>query len=70
MAHPCGSDLYKRREIFQLEAGVGGGGSIDLVIHLMDYDFKSSVDWLYRHFSLSDIDFRYIYIQQSKGESK
>lgn len=32
-------------------AGVGGGGAIDLVIHLMGYDFKTAVNWLWRNFS-------------------
>lgn len=30
--------------------GVGGGGAIDLVIHLHHLDFKAAVDWLARHF--------------------
>ena len=32
-------------------AGIGGGGAIDLVIHLMEYDFKAAVNWLCRNFS-------------------
>ncbi len=31
--------------------GVGGGGAIDLVIHLMGYDFKTAVNWLWRNVS-------------------
>jgi hypothetical protein len=31
--------------------GAGGGGAIDLVIHLRHLDFKSAVDWLASHFS-------------------
>lgn len=31
-------------------SGVGGGGAIDLVIHLNQLDFKAAVDWLERHF--------------------
>ena len=30
--------------------GVGGGGAIDLVIHLRRLDFKAAVDWLAGHF--------------------
>lgn len=30
--------------------GVGGGGAIDLAIHLNNLDFKEAVDWLERHF--------------------
>jgi hypothetical protein len=30
--------------------GVGGGGAIDLAIHLKNLDFKGAVDWLERHF--------------------
>ena len=30
--------------------GVGGGGAIDLVIHLQRLDFKAAVDWLAQHF--------------------
>ena len=31
--------------------GGGGGGAIDLVIHLHDLGFKDAVDWLGRHFA-------------------
>jgi hypothetical protein len=30
--------------------GVGGGGAIDMVIHLHHLDFKAAVDWLAQHF--------------------
>src|ERR1700688_4294577 len=30
--------------------GAGGGGAIDLVMHLNHLDFKASVDWLAHHF--------------------
>jgi hypothetical protein len=30
----------------------GGGGAIDLVMHLNDLDFKRAVAWLQRHFSI------------------
>ena len=32
--------------------GRGGGGAIDLVMHLNDLDFKRAVAWLQRHFSI------------------
>ena len=31
-------------------SGVGGGGAIDLAIHLNDMDFKDAVEWLCRRF--------------------
>ena len=30
---------------------IGGGGAIDLCMHLLSYNFKTSVDWLYENFS-------------------
>jgi hypothetical protein len=30
----------------------GGGGAIDLAMHLNDLDFKRAVAWLQRHFSI------------------
>lgn len=35
--------------------GAGGGGAIDLAIHLLDLDFKGSVEWLWQHFSNSGL---------------
>ena len=32
--------------------GLGGGGAIDLIIHLKAYDFKTAVSWLSENFSL------------------
>jgi len=32
--------------------GLGGGGAIDLIIHLKAYDFKTAVSWLSETFSL------------------
>jgi Protein of unknown function (DUF3991)/Toprim-like len=32
------------------QRGLGGGGAIDLVIHLQHLDFKTAVDWLVDHF--------------------
>ncbi len=33
------------------DGGIGGGGAIDLVIHLKQYDFKTAVSWLFDNFS-------------------
>lgn len=35
------------------DGGIGGGGAIDLVIHLKQYDFKTAVSWLFDNFSIS-----------------
>jgi hypothetical protein len=32
------------------QKGVGGGGAIDLVIHLQGLGFKAAVEWLWHHF--------------------
>lgn len=37
--------------------GVGGGGAIDLVIHLKNYDFKTAVSWLAVNFSCNHAHF-------------
>jgi len=34
--------------------GVGGGGAIDLAMHLNDMGFKDAVEWLWRHFGAPD----------------
>ena len=34
--------------------GRGGGGAIDLAMHLNGLDFKAAVDWLRRHFPIRD----------------
>lgn len=34
--------------------GRGGGGAIDLAMHLNGFDFKAAVDWLRRSFSIPD----------------
>ena len=31
---------------------IGGGGAIDLAMHLNDLDFKAAVEWLQLHFSI------------------
>jgi hypothetical protein len=35
--------------------GIGGGGAIDLAIHLNNFDFKTAVFWLARTFLSSDV---------------
>ncbi len=35
------------------DGGIGGGGAIDLIIHLKQYDFKTAVNWLFDNFSIS-----------------
>lgn len=52
---PQGAISITGEKFFNWTAGVGGGGTIDLVIHLMDYDFKSAVSWLSGNFLLSDL---------------
>ncbi len=34
--------------------GVGGGGAIDLAMHLNNMDFKAAVEWLWNHFPNPD----------------
>jgi hypothetical protein len=52
---PKGAISIKGDKFFNWNAGIGGGGAISLLMHLNGYDFKSSLDWLFRHFSLSHI---------------
>jgi len=35
------------------DGGIGGGGAIDLIIHLKQYDFKTAVSWLFDNFASS-----------------
>jgi hypothetical protein len=37
------------------QRGVGGGGAIDLVMHLADMDFRTAVAWLDRHLSVGHV---------------
>lgn len=37
------------------QEGRGGGGAIDLVIHLYGFDFLSALEWLSRHFPTSGL---------------
>lgn len=34
--------------------GIGGGGAIDLAMHLNDFDFKAALEWLGNHFPVLD----------------
>jgi hypothetical protein len=36
--------------------GVGGGGAIDLAMHLGDFRFREAIDWLSRHFPAQDTE--------------
>jgi hypothetical protein len=45
--------------------GIGGGGAIDLFIHLNDCNFKTAVSWLLNNFSYSPS-----YIQSTRCEEK
>jgi len=35
------------------DGGIGGGGAIDLIIHLKHYDFKTAISWLFDNCSIS-----------------
>jgi len=48
---PAGTLSVTGAKFMNWSAGAGGGGAIDLVIHLRRLDFKSAVDWLAGHFS-------------------
>ena len=48
---PQGVLSVRGEKFINWAAGIGGGGAIDLVIHLMEYDFKTAVNWLCRNFS-------------------
>jgi hypothetical protein len=52
---PQGAISIKGDKFSNWNGGFGGGGAISLIMHLTGYDFKSSVDWIFRHFYLSDI---------------
>lgn len=47
---PAGTLSLTGAKFMNWTSGVGGGGAIDLVIHLRHLDFKSAVDWLAGHF--------------------
>ncbi len=35
------------------DGGIGGGGAIDLIMYLKQYDFITAVRWLFENFSIS-----------------
>jgi hypothetical protein len=47
---PAGTLSVTGAKFMNWTLGAGGGGAIDLVIHLRHLDFKSAVDWLAGHF--------------------
>ena len=47
---PAGVVSVAGAKFMNWNRGVGGGGAIDLVIHLHDLGFKAAVDWLGQHF--------------------
>jgi hypothetical protein len=48
---PVGTLSLTGAKFMNWTSGGGGGGAIDLVIHLRHLDFKGAVDWLANHFS-------------------
>ena len=47
---PAGVLSVTGAKFMNWNCGPGGGGAIDLVIHLNHLDFKAAVDWLAQHF--------------------
>jgi len=47
---PAGVLSITGAKFMNWNCGVGGGGAIDLVMHLNHLDFKAAVDWLAGHF--------------------
>jgi Protein of unknown function (DUF3991)/Toprim-like len=47
---PAGTLSVTGAKFMNWTSGAGGGGAIDLVIHLRHLDFKGAVDWLAGHF--------------------
>jgi hypothetical protein len=47
---PKGAISCTAAKFMNWNQGVGGGGAIDLAMHLNDLGFKSAVEWLYHHF--------------------
>jgi Protein of unknown function (DUF3991)/Toprim-like len=47
---PAGTLSVTGAKFMNWTLGAGGGGAIDLVIHLRHLDFKGAVDWLAGHF--------------------
>jgi len=49
---PKGAISIRGMKFMNWHQGQGGGGAIDLAMHLNDLDFKRAVAWLQRHFSI------------------
>ncbi len=49
---PRGTISITGQKFINWHQGFGGGGAIDLIIHLKAYDFKTAVSWLSENFSL------------------
>ncbi len=49
---PRGTISITGQKFINWSQGRGGGGAIDLIIHLKSYDFKTAVSWLSNNFSL------------------
>jgi len=47
---PAGTLSINGPKFMNWSRGVGGGGAIDLVIHLQGFGFRDAFDWLGRHF--------------------
>ena len=51
---PQGVISVTGRKFMNWTRGEGGGGAIDLVIHLFEWDFKTTIRWLCETFSISE----------------
>ena len=49
---PQGTISITGQKFMNWNQGFGGGGAIDLIIHLKAYDFKTAVSWLFENFAL------------------
>jgi hypothetical protein len=49
-----GTISFTGMKFMNWDQSVGGGGAIDLAMHLNDLDFKSAVEWLWNHFPHPD----------------
>ncbi len=47
---PVGIISVTGQKFMNWTQGIGGGGAIDLVIHIKGYDFKAAVIWLFENF--------------------
>ncbi len=50
----CGIISVSGQKFMNWKQDIGGGGAIDLVIHLKNYDFKTAVIWLSENFLYSN----------------